>query len=179
MACISCLMLGSLAACGNGGSDNHNAAVTGADDTAGGDRNEGEPADNLTDMPESDSALYENGALEPGTDSELQADLYAGEYNDYDVNEPYLEIQKNDDGTYTIQVGIFRLVQMNDGEGRITDKGIEFSATAPDGKVINGIITVEGDIAAVTLTSPEWSTYSSINEYQYHKTSDIPNISEH
>jgi len=118
----------------------------------------------------------EISTLESETNSELEPDLYVGEYNDYEINEPNLEIQKNNDGTYTIQICIIRLVYMDDGIGNATDNGIEFSATAPNGNKINGMITLEDDIATVTFTSSEWSIYSNINKYQYYKTSDIPNI---
>lgn len=100
---------------------------------------------------------------------------YAGIYNDYDTNEPNLEIQKNDDGTYGVWITIFRLASMNDG-GKAAENGLEFSVTAPNGEDIRGTITVEGDIATVTFTSPEWSTYSDINQYRYYKTSGTPDI---
>ena len=53
-------------------------------------------------------------------------------------------MQKNEDGTYTIQIGIFRLVSLNDGIGILTEKGIEFTATAPNGEELIGTIVVEG-----------------------------------
>ncbi len=103
-------------------------------------------------------------------------DIYVGEYNDYDVDEPNLQIQKNVDGTYIIQIGIFRLVSLNDGVGTLTEKGIEFTATAPNGEELTGIIVVEGDIAIITFTNEVWAAYSPINEYRYHKVSEVPNI---
>lgn len=103
-------------------------------------------------------------------------DIYVGEYNDYDVDEPNLQIQKNENGTYTIQIGIFRLVSLDDGIGTLTEKGIEFTATAPNGEELTGTIVVEGDIAVVTFTNEVWATYSPVKEYRYHKTSEIPNI---
>ena len=114
-------------------------------------------------------------ASEESPEREIK-DIYVGEYNDYDVDEPNLQIQKNVDGTYTIQIGIFRLALLNDGIGILTEKGIEFTATAPNGEELTGIIVVEGDIAIVTFTNEVWATYSSINEYRYYKASEIPNI---
>lgn len=108
--------------------------------------------------------------VEPGTDP------YEGEYNDYDANEPSLEILKNEDGTYTIQIGIFRLAYLDDGVGTVTEDGISFSATGPDGNPIYGTITLEGEVATVAFDSAQWEAYSSINEYQYYKTSDVPDI---
>lgn len=103
-------------------------------------------------------------------------DLFVGEYNSFDMDEPSLEIQKNEDGTYWIQIGIFRLVSLDDGKGIADDDGIMFSATAPNGQILEGTITLEGETAIVTFTNAEWSTYSSENVYKYYKTSNIPNI---
>ena len=108
--------------------------------------------------------------------SEEKKDIYVGEYNDYDIPEPNLEIQKNEDGTYTIQVGVFRTAWLEDGKGILTEEGIEFTATAPNGKEMTGTIVMEEDIAVVTFDKEVWATYSHINEYRYYKISDVPNI---
>lgn len=97
---------------------------------------------------------------------------YEGEYNDYDNNEPNLEIRKNDDGTYRIRIGIFRLVSMDDCTGHETENGIVFRVNDwdwGDGE-ISGIITLNEDIATVTFTEG-W--IDGTNEYQYYRTSDI------
>lgn len=108
---------------------------------------------------------------------EAETDPYAGEYNDYDVDEPNLEIRKNTDGTYTIQMGIFRLAYLDDGVGKAVENGVEFVATAPNGEKAKGIITLEEEIATVTFTDG-WSDFSDIEKFQYYKTSDVPNINE-
>ena len=108
--------------------------------------------------------------------SEEKKDIYVGEYNDYDIPEPNLEIQKDEDGTYTIQVGVFRTAWLEDGKGILTEEGIEFTATAPNGKEMTGTIVMEEDIAVVTFDKEVWATYSHINEYRYYKISDVPNI---
>ena len=95
--------------------------------------------------------------------SEEKKDIYVGEYNDYDIPEPNLEIQKNEDGTYTIQVGVFRTAWLEDGKGILTEEGIEFTATAPNGKEMTGTIVMEEDIAVVTFDKEVWATYSHIN----------------
>lgn len=104
--------------------------------------------------------------------SNVNLNTYVGEYNDHDNNEPNLEIQQNDDGTYMIQIGVFRLIWLHDCIGYKTDKGIDFSTTL-SGSEISGTITLEGNVATVTFTAG-WSWYPS--EYRYYKTSDIPNI---
>lgn len=42
------------------------------------------------------------------------------------------------------------------------ENGIDFSATVPDGKRVNGRIALNEEIATVTFTGPEWNEYSSV-----------------
>lgn len=79
----------------------------------------------------------------------VQTDMYEyeGEYLDYDGNEPALEIKKNSDGTYQIQITIYRLCFLEDGIGRKTEKGLEFAATGPNGNEMNGVIHLEDDVS--------------------------------
>jgi len=107
---------------------------------------------------------------------EAKPDLYEGEYSDYDVNQPALEIKKNDDETYQIQISIFRLWYFYDDAGKMTEDGLEFTATGPWEEEVNGIIKLEGDIATVTILGQAWLDFSSINEYKFYKTSDVPDI---
>lgn len=110
--------------------------------------------------------------------SEEQAitDLYEGEYSDYDVNEPSLEIKKNNDETYQIQIKIYRLFYLDDGMGKVTEEGLKFVATGPNGNKINGVIRLEEDIATVTFFSQEWVDFAGLSEYKFYKTSNVPNI---
>lgn len=103
---------------------------------------------------------------------------YEGEYNSYDIDEPALEIKKNDDGTYQIQISFFRLWMLDDGIGRETEKGLEFSATGPGGNEMNGVIKLEGDIAAVTIFGQEWLDFAGLSEYRFYKTADVPDIDD-
>ena len=112
--------------------------------------------------------------------TEVRADVYEyeGEYNSYDVNEPALEIKKNDDGTYQIQIDLFRLWGFYDDAGKITEEGLEFTATGPRGNEMNGVIKVEADIAVVTIFGQEWLDFAGLSEYRFYKTSDVPNIDD-
>lgn len=103
---------------------------------------------------------------------------YEGVYNSYDVNEPALEIKKNGDGTYQIQVDLFRLWGFYDGAGKITEEGLEFSATGPGGNEMNGVIKLKEDIATVTIFGQEWFDFAGLSEYKFYKTSDIPNMQD-
>lgn len=112
--------------------------------------------------------------------TEVRADVYEyeGEYNSYDVNEPALEIKKNDDATYQIQIDLFRLWDFYDGAGKITEEGLEFTATGPRGSEVNGVIKLEEDIAVVTILGQEWLDFAGLSEYKFYKTSDVPNIDD-
>ena len=103
---------------------------------------------------------------------------YEGEYNSYDINEPALEIKKNDDGTYQIQIDLFRLWGFYDDAGKITEEGLEFTATGPRGNEMNGIIKLDEDIAVVTIFGQEWLDFAGLSEYKFYKTSDVPNIDD-
>lgn len=111
---------------------------------------------------------------------EARADAYEyeGEYNSYDINEPALEIKKNDDETYQIQIDLFRLWDFYDGAGKITEEGLEFASTGPHGNEVNGVIKLEEDIAVVTIFGQEWLDFAGLSEYKFYKTSDIPNIDD-
>ncbi len=112
--------------------------------------------------------------------TEVRADVYEyeGEYNSYDVNEPALEIKKNDDETYQIQIDLFRLWGFYDDAGKITEEGLEFTATGPRGNEVNGVIKLEEDIAVVTIFGQEWLDFAGLSEYKFYKTSDVPNIDD-
>lgn len=112
--------------------------------------------------------------------TEVRTDVYEyeGEYNSYDVDEPALEIKKNDDATYQIQIDLFRLWAFYDGAGKITEEGLEFTATGPRGSEVNGVIKLEEDIAVVTIFGQEWLDFAGLSEYKFYKTSDVPNIDD-
>ncbi|MCM1262472.1 MAG: hypothetical protein NC313_07090 [Butyrivibrio sp.] len=110
-----------------------------------------------------------------GNSTKTLADNYVGEYNDRDIPEPNLEIWKNADGTYQIYIGIFRLASIDDGIGTLTDDGIKFTCTAPDGNVQTGMITLEGDVATVTF-DPGWTYFEGHNSFKYDRISDTPDM---
>lgn len=107
-----------------------------------------------------------------------EMNLYEGEYNSCDINEPALEIKKNDDGTYQIQIDLFRLWGFYDDAGKITEEGLEFAAAGPRGNEVNGVIKLEEDIAVITVFGQEWLDFAGLSEYRFYKTSDVPNIDE-
>ena len=110
----------------------------------------------------------ENSKITPGNAEEL---IYEGEYASYDTDEPMLYIQKNEDGTYSIQIGIYRLIQLDKCVG--VDKGdrLEFSTVElGENQEITGTIVLNGEAATVTLYAP-WSDtwFKDLNEFDYYK----------
>lgn len=112
------------------------------------------------------------------TEAGTSAYEYEGEYNSYDIDEPALEIKKNDDGTYQIQIDLFRLWGFYVDAGKITEEGLEFATTGPGGNEMNGVIKLEGDIAIVTIFGQEWLDFAGLSEYRFYKTSDVPDIDD-
>lgn len=124
--------------------------------------------DNIASLSDPDLAGLEN----------LAEDLYEGEYNSYDIDEPALEIKKKDDGTYQIQIDLFRLCGFYDDAGKVTEEGLEFTTAGPSGNEMNGVIKLEGDIAVVTIFGQEWLDFAGLSEYRFYKTSDVPDIDD-
>lgn len=147
------------------------------------DLNGSPEADKNAGGPENGSGVEASGGA-PGAENtgtgetaeqEAGADPWVGEYNDYDVNEPNLEIQKNEDGSYEIHIGVFRLLSLNDGHGVLTERGMEFT-TSFSGEETTGVITLDGDIATVTFDPGGWPGFYNVYSYRYYKTSDTPDM---
>lgn len=101
---------------------------------------------------------------------------YIGEYTDADVKEPNLEIAKGNGDSYIVQIGIYRLTTLNDGIGKLTAKGMNFTATDAAGNPISGIITIWNQTAIVTFTDSTWAYLTNGSSFQYTKISNTPNI---
>ena len=133
-----------------------------------------EPDPSVSTKEKAEDDITEN--TESDAIESIDEDSYVGEYNSYDTDEPDLEIQKNWDGSYLVQIGMYRLAQLDDCEGKLTEQGLEFS-TDEYGKDFSGIITLEDDIATVTFTSEGWKEFADdLNVFKYYKTADEPNI---
>lgn len=104
------------------------------------------------------------------------AALYIGEYLDFDVREPNLEIAEGDNGQYIVQIGIYRLTTL-EGVGELTEDGMRFTATDAAGNPIVGVITVEDQTATVTFTDSTWEYLPDGSVYQYTKSSETPKLS--
>jgi len=133
-------------------------------------------------MPEEQSRGEEaNEKIVEASDiNEVKEIHYEGEYVACDTDEPMLQVRENEDGTYLIQVGIYRVVQLDNCIGIENGNRIDFTTTEwGEDKEINGTLTLDGDIATITLEA-SWSDtwFKDVSEYQYYKISDVPNIYE-
>jgi len=124
-------------------------------------------AGNTVEKNVDEAAQVQEEQGENATSEEQASDLYEGTYNDYDNNEPNLKITLNEDGTYSVVIGIFRLTSLEDGVGNLTDKGLEFVATDAADNPIEGVITLEGDEAVVTFTNSTWELIENGASYRY------------
>ena len=101
---------------------------------------------------------------------------YIGEYKNSDTDSAGLEIAKADDGKYIVQISIDGLATFDDGVGELTEIGMNFIASDPEGSPIGGVITLEGNTATVKFTGSSWDNIAEDTAFVYEKTSDTANI---
>lgn len=109
---------------------------------------------------------------------ETNGDRYIGEYTDPDSGSVEMEIAENEDGTYVVQIGIYRLTELSDGVGTLEADGLRFTATDANGNPISGVITVNGDEATITFTDSTWPLLPNGEQFTYARTSDQPALWE-
>lgn len=108
---------------------------------------------------------------------QLDEAAYIGEYKDNDVDEVAMEIAKGEKEDYKIHISIYRLADFDDGVGTLTEKGMTFTATDPEGNPISGIIELDGNMAEVTFTDSTWSLLSENSSFVFEKMSDKTELS--
>lgn len=138
-----------------------------------------DPPSETSSLKQTNQSSETNNTLSENTSTSeqiLDDSIYIGEYLDSVVMEPNLEIAKDKNGKYLVQIGIYRLAFFNDGTGELTDEGISFTATDPSGNPIYGIITIEDQTAIVTFTKSTWEYISNGSVFLYTKASDSPTI---
>lgn len=92
---------------------------------------------------------------------------YVGIFLDYDNNDPNLIIEANGDGTYKVEIGVFRLAVFEDDDAILTDAGIEYESE----EGTKGVITLEGNEAVVTVTESTWDLAPVGTVYRYYRPS--------
>ena len=130
--------------------------------------------------PEQSTAIVEMPETESQAETTQIREIYEGEYTGNTISDPDydgLEIQKNEDGTYAIQVKIPFLTKLYECTGYQSENIILFSTSEWGAdKKVEGSISFDGDSATVAFTAGWYQTATTESSYQYHKTSDIPKV---
>ncbi len=100
-------------------------------------------------------------------EAKQNGDLYVGTFLDYENNDPSLIILDNGDGTYKVEIGVFRLAVYEDDDAILTEAGIEYESE----EGTKGVITLEGNEAVVTVTESTWDLAPVGTVYRYYRPS--------
>lgn len=120
------------------------------------------------DMPTltSEVTLSDDGSFILSDISENKEYPFVGDYLDLDKTSD-MNISLRDNGKYDVKIGIYRLTNLDDGIGIMTEEGLQFTATDAAGNPISGIITLENDTAIVTFTSSTWEYIENGTQFTY------------
>ncbi len=112
-----------------------------------------------------------SGGADADTASDTAADTdpYVGEYSDGISEESSMTIALGEDGRYTVWIGIYRLTSLENGVGERTDSGLEFTADDANGNPIQGVITLDGAKATVTITDSTWGYLNNGDTFDFTK----------
>ncbi len=90
-------------------------------------------------------------------DTHLSSDAksFIGEYTDQKDGST-LQIRKDTNSGPSIHISLFRLTDIDNGIGTISDNTMTFTATDAAGNPIKGTITLDGDTATVVFTHSTW-----------------------
>lgn len=113
-------------------------------------------------------------SVTPDTAAKESEDSYVGVYNDPSIDEPGLRIKKDKDGVYWIQVGLYRLTELDECKGVVKDNKLEFSTNEIFDDELKGEITLDGDVAKVVFLGDEWLDFAGFNFHNFEKISDVP-----
>lgn len=94
-------------------------------------------------------------------------DPFAGDFYDPETGEAALQIGRNADGTYHVEIGIYRLTNLDDGVGTLVEvtpgdefneavQELRFTATDANGAPISGTVALGYNTATVTFTDSTW-----------------------
>ena len=120
------------------------------------------------DMPTltSEVTLSDDGSFTLSDISENKEYPFVGDYLDLDKTSD-MNISLRDNGKYDVKIGIYRLTNLDDGIGIMTEEGLQFTATDAAGNPISGIITLENDTATVTFTNSTWEYIDNGTQFTY------------
>ena len=104
------------------------------------------------------------------TDAEID-DPYLGEFADENGNKS-LEIGLTESATHSVKLSIIRLANFDDGEGNLSDGGLSFMATDPNGNPIYGMINIDPEdldqnTLIVEITDSTWDLLPNGTEFRF------------
>ena len=119
---------------------------------------------------EENSAAEENPAVEENNADEADADPFIGEFAGEDGNT--LEIGLTENATHSVRLNIPRLTTFDDGEGNMSDGGLSFQVTDPNGEPLYGMINLDeedpGQNALIlVITDSKWSLLPNDTEFRF------------
>ena len=114
----------------------------------------------------SEVTLSDDGSFTLSDISENKEYPFVGDYLDLDKTSD-MNISLRDNGKYDVKIGIYRLTNLDDGIGIMTEEGLQFTATDAAGNPISGIITLENDTATVTFTNSTWEYIENGTQFTY------------
>ena len=99
-------------------------------------------------------------------------DPFDGSFYDPQTGEAALQIGRNEDGTYHVEIGIYRLTNLDDGVGTLVEvtpgdefneavQELHFTATDANGAPISGVVTLGYNTVTVTFTDSTWPLLES------------------
>jgi len=96
---------------------------------------------------------------------------FIGEYTDPNDGS-FLQIGKNTNSEPSIKIGLFRLTDIDDGIGKVSDNALTFTATDAAGNPIKGKITLDGDTATLVFTESTWEYLPNGTSYHFKRDAD-------
>lgn len=91
---------------------------------------------------------------------------FIGEYTDPDDGST-LRIGKSTNAEPSVKISLFRLTEIDDGIGKVSDGALTFAATDAAGNPINGKITLDGDTAILVFTESTWEYLPNGTVYRF------------
>ena len=93
---------------------------------------------------------------------------FIGDYTDSNDGST-LQIGKSTNSGASVKISLFRLTDIDDGIGTITDHTMTFKATDAAGNPIQGKITLTGDTATLVFTESTWDNLPNGSTFYFKK----------
>lgn len=117
------------------------------------------------------SAIFINNGTERAESAERS---FIGEYTDSNDGST-LQISDSTNSGPSIKINLFRLTDIDDGIGKVSDGALAFDATDAAGNPIKGRITLEGDTAILVFTESTWGYLPNGSTYRFKRDTQTKN----